>query len=320
VCIADERLVTIGEGEVEVAHEALLREWPRLRGWLEDDAEGRRLHHQLRGAAHGWNAGGRDAGELYRGARLAAALDWSTARDSEPTTTERAFLDASRAASERSQRRLRAGLAGVAALLVLAIIAGALALEQRGNARAEATAADAQRVGARALVENDLDASLLLARQGVALDDSVQTRGNLLAALVKSPAAIGVLRGEGERMWSLALSPDGRMLAAGDPTGHVYLVETATRRRVATVEPGDAGAWIVSLAFSPDGSRLAIAHDTLLGNVVALLDTRSRRVLRTLKPPRHRFVSGLRYSDADTLDTSRHHAGPRRRARAPHPL
>ena len=36
--LADERLVTIGEGEVEVAHEALLREWPRLRGWLEEDA------------------------------------------------------------------------------------------------------------------------------------------------------------------------------------------------------------------------------------------------------------------------------------------
>ncbi len=36
--------VTIGEGEVEVAHEALLREWPRLRAWLEEDAEGRRVH------------------------------------------------------------------------------------------------------------------------------------------------------------------------------------------------------------------------------------------------------------------------------------
>ena len=36
--LAAERLITIGEGEVEVAHEALLREWPRLRGWLEEDA------------------------------------------------------------------------------------------------------------------------------------------------------------------------------------------------------------------------------------------------------------------------------------------
>ena len=50
----------------------------------------------------------------------------------------------------------------------------------------------------RALVETDLDRALLLARQGVALDDTVQTRGNLLAALLKSPAAIGVIRPTGE--------------------------------------------------------------------------------------------------------------------------
>jgi WD40 repeat protein/DNA-binding SARP family transcriptional activator len=301
--LADDRLVTIGEGQVEVAHEALLREWPRLRGWLEEDAQGRRLHHQLRGAAHDWEAGGRDAGELYRGARLAAALDWSAAHNAELMPTERAFLDDSRAASERSQRRLRAGLAGVATLLVLAVIAGFVALEQRAHANAAATAADAQRLGARALVESDLDTSLLLARQGVKLDDSVQTRGNLLAALAKSPAAIGVLRGKGERMWSLALSPDGRTLAAGDPIGNVYLFDTSTRRQLATLTPWDANAWIVSLAFSPDGRRLAVAHDTDQGNLVSILDIHTGRVLRTLKPPPYHFVTGLRYADAGTLDT-----------------
>ena len=72
--LAGDRLVTIGEGEVEIAHEALLREWPRLRRWLEQDTDGRRLHQHLRAAARDWDAGGRDPGELYRGARLAAAV------------------------------------------------------------------------------------------------------------------------------------------------------------------------------------------------------------------------------------------------------
>ena len=86
----------------------------------------------------------------------------------------------------------------MAALLVLAVIAGLVALDQRGNARAEATAAAAQRLGAQALAEDDLDRALLLARQGVALHDSPQTRSSLLAALLKSPAAVGVLRGDGD--------------------------------------------------------------------------------------------------------------------------
>ena len=32
--------MTVEEESLEVAHEALLREWPRLRAWLEEDAEG----------------------------------------------------------------------------------------------------------------------------------------------------------------------------------------------------------------------------------------------------------------------------------------
>ena len=219
---------------VEVAHEALLREWPRLRGWLEEDAQGRRLHRRLSDAARDWDADGRDPGELYRGARLASALDWAADHELELNATERAFLDDSRRASGRAQRRLRAVLAGVAALLVLAVIAGVVALDQRGNARAQATAADAQRLGAQALAEDDLDRSLLLARQGVALDDSPQTRGNLLAALLRSPAAIGVLRGDGDRLHQPRSQPRRADAGASSTTtGRLSFVDTRTRRPVA---------------------------------------------------------------------------------------
>src|SRR5262249_38110649 len=154
-------------------------------------------------------------GELYRGAHLAAALDWAAGHASELDATEREFLDASRAAGTRAQRRLRLTLAGVAGLLVLAVIAGGVALGQRRDPRAQATAAapqgaaaSAQRLGAQALAADDLDVGLLLARQAVALNDSPQTRGNLLAMLLRSPAVIGVLRSNGRPLTSLALSPD----------------------------------------------------------------------------------------------------------------
>src|SRR4051812_27482207 len=121
--LARDRLVTVGEGEAEVAHEALLREWPRLCAWLEEDAAGRRLHQHLTHAARGWEAAGREESELYRGARLAAALEWADAHGPDLSVRERDFLAASRAASGRAQRRLRAVLVGVATLLVLSVIA-----------------------------------------------------------------------------------------------------------------------------------------------------------------------------------------------------
>ena len=100
--LIDSRLVTADEGTLEVAHEALLREWPRLREWLEEDAEGRRLHQHLIHAARDWQAAGRDPGELYRGARLASTLDWAAGHERRPQRA-RARLP------RREPRRGRAG-------------------------------------------------------------------------------------------------------------------------------------------------------------------------------------------------------------------
>ena len=132
--LADSRLVTVSEGNVEVAHEALLREWPRLREWIEEDAEGRRLRRHITQAATEWDAAGRDQGELYRGARLAAALDWTADHALDVNELEREFVTESREASEketkrvrRTNRRLRGLLAGVAVLLVAAVAGGIFA-------------------------------------------------------------------------------------------------------------------------------------------------------------------------------------------------
>src|SRR6185312_6250823 len=140
--LTDQRLVTAGADGVEVAHEALLREWPRARAWLEDDRTGRRLHHHLAASAAGWETAGREPAELYRGARLASALDWSTAHPGEANRLEQDFLETATAAHDaelrsarRSARRLRALLAATAVLLVVAIAAGTLSVVQRGQAR-----------------------------------------------------------------------------------------------------------------------------------------------------------------------------------------
>jgi WD40 repeat protein/DNA-binding SARP family transcriptional activator len=244
VVLTEARLLTTAEASVEVAHEALLHQWPRLGGWLEEDTQGRPLHRHLTRAAHEWQAGGRDPTELYRGARLAAALDWANQHPTDLNQLERAYLDRSRQAADhevtqarqraeqqaRSNRRLRGLLAGLATVLVVAVVAGTLAVVQQGRATRAARVADARRLVAQALVEDDLDRSLLLAAQANRLDDSVDTRGALLGGLLRSPQAIGVLRGPGDRLLDLAVSPDGRTLAAGDQAGRTLLWDTSTRQ------------------------------------------------------------------------------------------
>lgn len=110
--LADARLITTGEDTVEVAHEALIREWPLLRQWLEEDREGLRIHRHLTEAAQGWLNLARDPGELYRGARLAMATEYMAAHGSTLNLLEHEFLTASLALAqqredEREARRQR---------------------------------------------------------------------------------------------------------------------------------------------------------------------------------------------------------------------
>ena len=152
--LAEARLLTIGDAHVEVAHEALFREWPRLRGWLTDDAAGRAVQRRLALAASEWAAEGREPGALWRGTQLLAGLEIAGSRPEEVTPLEQAFLDAGRdvadaeeravreraAATARQNRRLRWLLAGAAVLLAATLVAGVLAVRARGEAEESATA------------------------------------------------------------------------------------------------------------------------------------------------------------------------------------
>lgn len=293
--LADGRLVTISEDEVEVAHEALLREWPRLREWLAEDVEGRRLHQHLAHAASEWHASGRDPAELYRGARLASALEWSAEHADDPNDLEREFLTESRAESERegerqrqANRRLRVLLLGVAAMLAVAVIAGLVALSQRGAARDTAVSADAQRLGADGVTRDRIDEAMLLARAGIDLDDSVATRSSLLSVLMRSPAALGALPTDGWPAGAAAVSPDRRLAAVGDERGVVEIFDLPARRRARIYQLADA-TYIQHLVFSPDGATLAVAQlppDAPGRPVIDLVDPGTAKRLLRIAPPR----------------------------------
>ena len=318
--LTESRLVTVGEETAEVAHEALLREWPRLRGWLEEDIEGRRLHRHVTLAATEWDAGGRDTAELYRGVRLSSALDWAAEHDDELNTLEREFLEASRLAGEheversrRANRRLRMLLAGACVALAVAVVAGVTALDQRGDARGAAEAADAQRLGAQAVTDDRLDHALLLARAGIDLDESLATRGSLFSVLLRHPAALGELHGDaGWPVWSLGVSPDGRLVALGSERGVVTILDTATRRQVGEQYALANEGVIQQLRFSPDSRTLAVVGEQLGATpptkvILDLLDARTgqRRVRVDLPPFPSRVPASVIGGDVSFLPNGR---------------
>jgi WD40 repeat protein/class 3 adenylate cyclase len=267
--LTQDRLLTMTDNTVEVAHEALLREWPRFQGWLDDDAQGRQVRQHLTQVSRQWDGGGREPSELYRGARLSATLDWSAGHAAELNELERQFLAASRQESEqeaakqrRTNRRLRGLLVGTAVFLVVAVLAGSLALVQRGRARRSAdraeqsaTSAEAQRLGAQSLVTKTPELSLLLARQAVALDASPQTESTLLAALLRWEGALRVLRPDDHRLLRLAVSPKNDWVAFADNANSVFIVDAMTLRMLHVIH-----AVTDEMASSPDGRTLYLAQ------------------------------------------------------------
>jgi hypothetical protein len=93
--LTDARLLVTEDQQVDVAHEALIRGWPRLRQWIDDNRDRLRIHRRITESAEEWGRLERDARVLFRGALLARALEWRAQFDADLNALERAFLDAS---------------------------------------------------------------------------------------------------------------------------------------------------------------------------------------------------------------------------------
>jgi WD40 repeat protein/class 3 adenylate cyclase len=276
--LTGDRLLTATGSTVEVAHEALLREWPRLRSWLDDDLQGHRLRQHLTAAARQWDTSDREPSELYRGARLTGALDWVSTHGADLNELERTFVAESRRTSEReterqrrANRRLRALLVGTSVFLVAALIAGGLALVQRGRAedqatRAEREAARAERetriATARELagaavtnLEVDPELAMLLALEAVeatlASDGSVVPEAEETLHRAIMSRVIGSVSEGG----LVAVAPDGArfVTTAG---GGATLWDAETLERVSTLRAG-TDLFLNGVAFDPTGRRLA---------------------------------------------------------------
>ena len=146
-----------GKVTVEVAHEALLRQWPPLRQAIEDARSRLRLRAELDREAADWQRGGRDESYLLRGGRLATFDEWANRYPAELGPQERDFVEASRAlasqelqAARRSNRRLRTLAGGLAALLFVALTAGWVAFQQYRQTQAQSRLAQSRELASQA--------------------------------------------------------------------------------------------------------------------------------------------------------------------------
>ncbi|WP_344883078.1 PQQ-binding-like beta-propeller repeat protein [Allokutzneria multivorans] len=264
---ADARLLTADEDAVEIAHEALISSWPRLTDWIAEDREGHRVHQRLAVAAADWDELGRDASALYRGTRLAVAREWAEGDKVVLAAREKDFLDAADAAEQaeqglraRTTRQLRQLVAGLAAALVVAVVAGLIVLKQRQDAIDMQQLALSRQLAAQAREDASRDPHTAMRR---ALDAFAASRTEEARSAVLSLAAHqanhGLITREPTSKALVAVSPDGSLVATNTSVG-VRLWDTRTLAERAELRMKDVGYGLSALAFSPDGTRVSAVN------------------------------------------------------------
>lgn len=293
VTLADARLITTDQDVAEVAHEALIREWPTLRNWLEENREGLRLHRHLTVTAQEWDASNHDSSILYRGARLAQALEWATEHGGDLNLLERSFLEASQTlvekeAAERETQRQRElesaqklaetekmraeeqlqsnkRLRQRAIVLTTAfILAGILALVAGifwRNSVQSNRLATSRELSAAAInnLQIDPERSALLALQALDTSNTLEARNALHQAIPELHMLLNIPAHSGG-VPDVAYSPDGSLIASIGARQEVKIWDANSGELLRTLVGADEFG--LGLAFSPDGHILAGAFET----------------------------------------------------------
>ena len=231
--LAERRLVVLDydpikdEESAQIAHEALIREWPRFATWVDDDAD-----------FQYWLAALEERvvdGDILPDKRLAEADRWLSERaDDVPSDVRRLVQDSKsewlRRVTELDQMRVRAEEAAREAKARRLAAASELAVAVRASQKNLAIVLAVESLRILPTIEGDIAARHAL---------SVRQRGRL---------------GRDSQILAVAYSPDGTQIIVAGSDGNALIVDADTGTELLRLNHG-AEVWAV--AFSPDGKRVA---------------------------------------------------------------
>ena len=272
-----------GHETIEVAHEALLRTWPQLGGWLAEDRDKLRLLDRIQRSSEEWDQGGRrDDLLVHRNGRLkdAEALQANPRFTVPEASVERTYLEAcstaqqAREAAEKEEQEQRIR------------DAERIAEEQKKAAEAQKKIVHRTRIGLVAIL---LVAALATVAAWFAYNGEQKARKRLRAAqITESRFLADRARQEADRghaRLSILLALEALPADIGDDNARPYVVEAEAALYHALQQPYDQSVMksdgvVLAAAFSPDGTRAA----TLSSNgTLRVWDAASGEPIRTLR-------------------------------------
>ncbi len=285
---------------VEVAHEALIREWNRLRAWLDESRADLRQHRLLNAATNEWLRSDKDDSYLLRGSRLEQFEAWAGESEISLTDEEREYINSSMAEREVRSKEERARQARerelerqvvnrlrllVGVFLIAAMVAGGLGLLATRSATAARSAAETARAAEaeaeQARQQAEFQAAEIRALLLVSESDEALDARNTDTALSLALAADNIVDAE--------MSPVLQSLERAAFAPGTRLRLTGHDNRVASVAVSGNGQMIASGAA--DGTIRLWALDT--GDVIATLPLETE-LIRSLafSPDSRRLAAG----------------------------
>ncbi|WP_286619269.1 TIR domain-containing protein, partial [Variovorax sp. J22R115] len=282
---------------VEVAHEALITHWKRLREWVDADRQFMGWRQRLDDEVIEWERQHRQAGLLLQGLRLAEARDWLQRRREGISTREYAFINAS-AGRRKLVRTSLWSAAGIAIAVILWF--GISANQERQRAEALATTARAGELAATAesLAKDYPDKSLLLALEAHRFDPVPNAEALLRSANTAYPYRL-VIRGHEGPVTSAQFSADGKtvLTASWDKTARLWDVASGKELRALR---GHENV-VTSAQFSADGKTVLTAS---WDKTARLWDVASGKELRALRGHENVVTSAQFSADGKTVLTA----------------